>query len=584
MYARHGGTPGPLWWLQTNKRSGFLRCRQLLNLTSMTQSETIAVAVYVRIKQNVATENRDKYLRCLGDGQRIVFCHKSKGSCRYLLSISQSMLTPAMEPIGDDTQHPDIYVDTRVDQDAITFNNTDSPDEMFSPGNDRQDMGPDEGYDFVCDLLDDDDSDSNENANGESRTYVSHPAFATTTATTEPYEVHLDAPEEVIASPLHVLLNEQGHLLIRRSAKLRMKKKYANFFQRMVATSFGISVPLVHAEALLFPDIFFYDGNDGSILGAVPTALWADEQFLSHCGLASMRNHTKVRINDPSTLCSSESRFHFVSLDCLINLGLRGNDSRLVLHRGFAEKQNKEGASFRRTEGNEELHGDSVENHSNVHKLLALVAESPPHYFCTQSCNQTTCCGLRRLRKWILNDVAKSKVALQCDVSYEEAEKILRKSAAPVIQRSWEAVIDLWMKCIIYSKEEPSHKIDWAWCRKEFQDQTGNPSHIHSILRTIIDVSTEQGKNLVLEKIRGSLADLVRYDELCQMTEEGLIDSVDYLRDILQDAVRFLTHSCGDTRCQVPKVQSNGETVFACKRPSNWLLATRPHTHIPPLR
>jgi hypothetical protein len=134
------------------------------------------------------------------------------------------------------------------------------------------------------------------------------------------------------------------------------------------------------------------------------------------------------------------------------------------------------------------------------------------------------------------------------------------------------------MKHITHSEEHPLHKIDWAWCRKEFQDQARNPSHIHCILRTVIDVSTEQGKNLVLDKIWGSLTDLVRHDELKETEAEGMIDSTKHLQDILEDAVRFLTHTC-IARCQTPKLQENGETMFVCKRPSNWLLTSQPHMH-----
>jgi hypothetical protein len=63
-------------------------------------------------------------------------------------------------------------------------------------------------------------------------------------------------------------------------------------------------------------------------------------------------------------------------MDCLVNLALRGHDSRLVLHRGFAE-----GVVWKENEGMEELYEDDVENHSNVHKLSRLIEESPARSF-----------------------------------------------------------------------------------------------------------------------------------------------------------------------------------------------------------
>ena len=86
-------------------------------------------------------------------------------------------------------------------------------------------------------------------------------------------------------------------------------------------------MPLVYIEAILFSDIFFYSKDDGSIPGALPTALWADESFLNWIGVASLRDHLHVRFLDPSTLCSTDSQYHFYGFDCLVNLGTRGNDT-----------------------------------------------------------------------------------------------------------------------------------------------------------------------------------------------------------------------------------------------------------------
>ena len=282
---------------------------------------------------------------------------------------------------------------------------------------------------------------------------------------------------------------------------------------------------------------------------------------------------------DPTTLCSTDPRYHFLLMDCLVNLGLRGNDSRLVLHRGFAEKQTKaDGAAFRKTEGNEELYGEPIENHSNVHKLAALCGERKPDYFFTQSCNQSTCKGLRRLRNWVTNPIAHERIAKRYGLDIDEAQRILRISSAPYVQRSWEIVANLWMKYIIYSKEEPLHKIEYAWYRKEFQDQNGNPSHIHAILKTCIDTTTDEGRNIVLDKIRGSLNDLIRYNEIKGIVNNGMSNSTDFLHDLLLQAKTYLSHKC-DNRCQIPRTNEDGETEYVCKVAHNFLLSMNPAEH-----
>ena len=147
-----------------------------------------------------------------------------------------------------------------------------------------------------------------------------------------------------------------------------------------------------------------------------------------------------------------------------------------------------------------------MENHSNVHKLAALVATSPPHFFYTQSCNQSLCPGLRRIRQWILSSKAHHLIKDKYNLSSDgEAQKILRDSVAPYIHRSWNVVIDLWMRYIVYSSDEPLHAIEWAWWRREFQDKNGNLDHVHALLRTKLDMDNKSNRQAVLDKIRGSL-------------------------------------------------------------------------------
>lgn len=384
--------------------------------------------------------------------------------------------------------------------------------------------------------------------------------------------------KEVHTTPLYVLLNHQGHLLVRRNFKLRMSKRNSAFYQRIVAKEKSKTISLVYGEAMLFPDIFWYSKEDGSIPGALPTALWSDCSTLESLGIASMRNHARTRIHNPSLLCSTDTRYHFLQFDMLLNLGLRGKDTRLVLHRGFADQQGKGGVCFREHSDSAEVYGDTTENRANVHKLAALVADKRPHYFFTQSCNQQTCKGLRVLRAWITSHTANEKISEKYGVSLHDAANLLRQSAASYVLRSWNEVIDVWMKYIIYSPEAPLHEIEYAWWRKEFQDKQGNPSHIHAILCTKKDITQHSQFMEVLQKIRGSLADLLHYEELLQLTKDGLISSTDQYHDILTDALRYLTHRC-NVRCQVPRILEGGEQLFICKAPNNYSLSPEPQNH-----
>lgn len=88
--------------------------------------------------------------------------------------------------------------------------------------------------------------------------------------------------------PVFVLLNCQGHVLVRDHGKLRMSKGYRSFFEKIVAKSSSEVVPLVYAEAQLFPSVFWQSFEDGSIAGALPTALWCDSKTLRNLGVKGL--------------------------------------------------------------------------------------------------------------------------------------------------------------------------------------------------------------------------------------------------------------------------------------------------------
>ena len=61
--------------------------------------------------------------------------------------------------------------------------------------------------------------------------------------------------------------------------------------------------------------------------------------------------------------------------------------------------------------------------------------------------------------------------------------------------------MNTWMDYIIHSPEQPLHEIEWAWWRKEFQDQAGNVCHINCLLRTKLNMDNEIDRARILNKI-----------------------------------------------------------------------------------
>ena len=211
--------------------------------------------------------------------------------------------------------------------------------------------------------------------------------------------------------------------------------------------------------------------SDGTIPGAMPTALWTDKQTLGKLGIASLREHARMRISNPALLTTTNPSYHFMLLDQLTNLGACGKHTRLVLQRGFADQQRKDGVSFRDKSDSAEMYGETSENHANVHKLAALVLQRRPHFFFTQTCNQKTCQGLRIVRGWVTSSEAILHIRKKYGLDHNEASRYLRESAASYVSRSWNEVADMWMLYIINSSDEPLGPIDYGWYRKEFQGE-----------------------------------------------------------------------------------------------------------------
>ena len=53
------------------------------------------------------------------------------------------------------------------------------------------------------------------------------------------------------------------------------------------------SVPLVYPEAMLYPSLFWKDDQEGSMFGALPSALLAASSECSRLGFAGIEDHMR---------------------------------------------------------------------------------------------------------------------------------------------------------------------------------------------------------------------------------------------------------------------------------------------------
>jgi len=380
----------------------------------------------------------------------------------------------------------------------------------------------------------------------------------------------------------HVILNNYGHMLIRRNQKLTGTLSQRHFLQRLVARQPGESLPLVYPEGMLFSDIFSFDEKGHSIAGAIPAALLHDDRTLHGLGYASLQDHFRTRISNPGLLASSNPRYHFFALDALSNLGLRGCDSRVILRRGFAEIQPQGGVRIR---GREERIFDTeqVDSRPIVNKLAAAIGEDAPTYFYTHTCSMRTHYGMKILWDWLMGDAI---MDILCDGNETDRErKELRKhiidSAGVLLLRSWMEMVMIWIMYLTDSPEEPIGKVTKHMFRMELQDAKANLPHLHAMLWTEDDLDSEEGLEAALDRIRGFVTDIIRPEERKHFIEEGVFPDESAVLRFMEMVQSFLNHK-HDRRCFIHSFDKNTglpkETV-RCKANDNFRVNPSPSEH-----
>jgi hypothetical protein len=386
----------------------------------------------------------------------------------------------------------------------------------------------------------------------------------------------------------HVLLNNYGHMLIRRNVKLQGSMKQRHFLQRLVSAFPGRSIPLVYPEGMLFPDIFYADDGENNILGAIPAVLLHDPSWLSRNGFQSLESHFKSRLSNANLMTAGNPKYHFFVFDTMSNLGLRGCDTRLVLSRGFAELQGTGGVKFR---GVDDLIFDTehVDGRDTVNKVSAFVAQQKVAYFVTHTLSMGTHFGIKIIWDWLVSD---DLLRIVCDGTESEEERSLLQealinSAGVLLLRSWMEMAHVWLDYITKSPEEPIGKVTQYVFRFELQDgdkphskQRANLPHIHGLICTADNLASPEGLHAVLDRIRGFVIDIIRPEECHGYMEQGIFKDDDDIVRFQELAQSFLCHK-HDRRCTitVPDIENGTTTRLRCKANDNFKMNPSPGEH-----
>jgi hypothetical protein len=122
----------------------------------------------------------------------------------------------------------------------------------------------------------------------------------------------------------------------------------------------------------------------------------------------------------------------------------------------------------------------------------------------------------------------------------------LKQAAAVTLLRNWMEVSVLYMNYITHSHEQPLGDIEHIWWRFEFQDAVGNLPHIHALIWL---KEGSEVKDTTLDRIRGSIMDMIRSEEIDLLVAEGLLANVNEIVEVKELASRILIHVC-TSRCK----------------------------------
>ncbi|KAF4750795.1 hypothetical protein FOZ62_017765, partial [Perkinsus olseni] len=207
----------------------------------------------------------------------------------------------------------------------------------------------------------------------------------------------------------------------------------------------GASIPLLYPEGMLFPSIFWKSLTDGTVIGALPHCLWTAPAACKKAGFATLSEHVKTRLTDPTLLTSTDPRAIQFYFDALFNLQLSHSDTRVVMSRGWEHVSN-DPSTFQtlRTEGR--LPFGEADSRTRVNELAAEIAREQPTYFYTHSCNQSEHFGVRPIFRWIQDEYA--------DSSEETRNSAVQAALVPIL-RAWQRAGTYLMKYIETSHEQP---------------------------------------------------------------------------------------------------------------------------------
>ncbi|CAB9511975.1 hypothetical protein SEMRO_512_G157630.1 [Seminavis robusta] len=328
----------------------------------------------------------------------------------------------------------------------------------------------------------------------------------------------------------HVLLNKHARLLVRRHGKLIRTRQQRSFLEKIVSAS-QQTLPLVYPEGMLFYSIFWDSLQDGSIIGAIPTALLCGNSYLRRLNIASLHDHLRCRLMNTTLLTSADYRYQFFALDQLVNLGCREHDTRLILNRGFGECMSSSGIRMIPNQETQFYRAETLEARPIVQQLASAIGERMATWFYTHTVSMKNHVVMNHLKAYLesqeaIEDMAEEMGVRPEELAWKDRERIkleLISSYASVLVRVWANISSIWIHYICHSPEKPVGTVYWSFTRNELQELVSNLFHTHSIFWILEDDGDADRLFDLLERVRASISGMASRDEIDEYMAEGVV-------------------------------------------------------------
>lgn len=356
--------------------------------------------------------------------------------------------------------------------------------------------------------------------------------------------------------PMHVLFNQAARMCNRYNKSIDGTRYQKNFVQKLVSTIFGYSFPMLYFHALLFPKHFWSNAQHDKVatLGCAPISCFTKEVHPD--GFASTLEQARVYATHASSSASTDDHFATYLYSMQANAACSTIDSRLATRSGFTVSTTSSSGLQLGSADDSDL-AESLESSQGAMNLAAAANELGMDAFITYTPNQRDHPGLSHLHKW-----KESRNEWGLKLNYydgypwhvkKDCVNSMEMAYTHVLTRCWLEVRKFWLEFIIFSVHKKGNrevKVSHAFFRDEYQDCSGNLSHIHGLFGLFRgDMNDAEFREFVCSLQANSVGDIIQGNEVEDYISRGLLkDDTDWTT-LKATARTVLGHTQHNSRC-----------------------------------